>query len=110
MAAYTRQLIDGESNKIYPVARADATYLRGGTTTVETVLDDIREGGSKTEFLENGNIKETLASGNIVTTEFIVDGSIMETTTDSKGNKIDTKTTVFNEDGSIETKIKYEGE
>ena len=110
MAGYVRQLIDDEGNKVYPVSKASSSYMSGGIVSVETVLRDMQEGGSKTEFMEDGRIVKTLPSGNKVTTEFMANGSIKETTKDSKGNLLITKTTKFESDGSITTSIVYEGE
>ena len=110
MPAVVRELMDDEGNKVYPVTKASAAYMKGGKVSVETVLDDMKEAGTKVEFLENGNIQKTLASGNIATTEFLVDGSIKETTTDPDGNKLSVKTTTFGTDGSININIAYEGE
>lgn len=56
---------------------------------------------STTEFLDDGNIKETNSDGDILLTEFLADGSIKETFTPQDGQSIITKTTTFNEDGSI---------
>lgn len=105
-----RQLKDDEGNRIFPNAMASGTYMTGGTVSVETILDDMQENNSKTEFPNDGTIKETLASGNVVTTEFMANGDIKETAKTATGELIRTKTTVFNEDGSIEVTIVNAGE
>lgn len=110
MPAVVRELMDDEGNKVYPVTKASAAYMRGGKVSVETAVIDMMEAGMKVEFLEDGNIKKTLESGNIVAVEFLMDGSIKETTTDPEGNNLSVKTTSFGADGSITINIAYEGE
>ena len=110
MPARVLELMDDEGNKVYPVTKASAAYMRGGKVSVETVIEDMKESGMKVEFLEDGNIKKILESGNIVKTEFLVDGTIKETTTDPEGNRLLVKTTTFGSDGSITIKTAYEGE
>lgn len=110
MPAVVRELNDDQGNKVYPVTKASAAYMRGGKVSVETMIDDMQEVGMKVEFPDDGSIKKTLASGNVVKTEFLVDGSIKETTTDPDGNNLSVKTTTFGSDGSITINIAYEGE
>lgn len=54
--------------------------------------------GLTTTFLEDGAVVETNSKGETLTTRFGEDGSIIET---FKGTKTITKTTTFNNDGSI---------
>lgn len=110
MAGFVRQLKDDETNDVYPVTKAEATYMSGGVVSVETVLDDMQENSSVTEFPDDGSIKETLASGNIVTTTFLANGNIKETTKTPAGTVLRTKTTVFEADGSIKVNIVNAGE
>lgn len=110
MGAYVKQLYDGEGVPVYPPTKASAVYMQGGKVTAQTVLNDLKEAGQRTEFLENGNIKVTHPSGNITTTEFLQSGTIKETTTDPEGNEVCIKTTSFGSDGSITTNVTYEGE
>lgn len=56
-----------------------------------------------TTFLANGNIQEVGTTGTKLT-EFLANGNIRETFTNTSGQSI-TKTTVFNQDGSIEESI-----
>jgi hypothetical protein len=60
---------------------------------------------STTEFLDDGSIKETNSDGDILLTEFLEDGSIKSTFTPFSRQPIITKTTVFNDDGSITTEV-----
>lgn len=110
MPAKVLQLMDDEGNKVYPITKASAAYMRGSNVSVETVIEDMKESGMKVEFEESGNIKKTLDSGNVVTVEFLVDGSIKETTADKEGNMLFVKTTSFGADGSITIKTTYEGQ
>ena len=53
-------------------------------------------------FNEDGSITETNDKGQVLTTVFAEDGSIVQTFV---GDKTITKTTIFNEDGSIDEVI-----
>ena len=110
MSAYIKELTDSESNKIYPVTKASATYMGTGTTSVETVINDMTSGNSKTEFLADGSIKKTLASGDVVTTVVSANSSITATTKTAAGKFVSKKVTKFNADNSIDTTTTYEEE
>ena len=74
---------------------------------INVSLDELTEKingfvAKKTEFLEDGSIKETSGTA-VKTTTFIGDGSIKETLID--GEESITKVTKFLEDGSIEESI-----
>lgn len=56
---------------------------------------------SKNTFFNSDSIVEIDANNNTKTTVFNSDGSISEKTKNSEGNVILSKTTVFNSDGSI---------
>lgn len=106
MSAIIRQLTDDEQQKIYPVTRSNAVYMKNGKQTVDDAIGDIMDGDTIISF-EGGNIVTTLQSGNVITTTFPNDGSIVETCNDSDGVLLWTRTTTFNEDGSIETHTVY---
>jgi len=109
MAAYVRELIDNEGNKIYPPTKASAVYMGNGKDTVARILGDQIDQNTTIEFTAT-TITETLASGSTVVIQFNDDGSITETTTDENGVVVQVKETVFNEDGSISITIDEEEE
>lgn len=109
MSAYVRELQDNDGNTIYPVTRARAVFMPGGTDTVERILGDMQDQGATIAFTGN-KITKTLASGNSVETVFSDDGNITETTKNENGDVVQIKTTTFNEDGSIEIHIEGENE
>ena len=59
---------------------------------------------TETVFDADGSITETNSFGDVLHTEFNPDGSIVETFTNENGLSIK-KTTTFNADGSITTKL-----
>lgn len=107
MSAKVEQIIDKDGVNVYPVTRSSAVYMPNGFTSLDETLADMQEGNSKIEFLNDGSIKKTMASGSVVKTSFLSDGSIQDVCTDKKGREVYTKTTSFKDDGSIETSIDY---
>jgi len=95
--AYIKQLVDKDDTEIYPVSVADAIYLNGTSDSVGRVLKDMEDQNTTISFGVS-DITKTLASGNVVTTEFL-SNSIKEVTKDSNGNLLSTKTTTFGENG-----------
>jgi hypothetical protein len=74
------------------------------------VINDMTSGNSKTEFLADGSIKKTLASGDVVTTVVSANSSITATTKTAAGKFVSKKVTKFNADNSIDTTTTYEEE
>lgn len=95
--AYVKQLNDKDNIEIYPVTVADAVYLNGTSDSVGRVLKDLEDQNTTIVFGVK-DITKTLASGNVVSIEFL-SNSIVETTKDKDGNKLSTKTTTFGENG-----------
>lgn len=103
MSAIVRQLKDDEGNILYPISKANHVYMSNGVDTIERILNDQMDQDTKVEFL-TGKIVKTLASGTVVTTEFMDNGSIVETTK-KDSVLLEKKTITFNEDGTINIKI-----
>lgn len=103
MEALVKQMRDGDSNTVYPITKASAVYMPNGIDTVERVLIDSRDYSSVITF-SGDQIKKTLASGGESLTEFR-SNSIVETVKNAEGTIIETKTTTFNEDGSIKIEV-----
>lgn len=81
----------------------DKTDTQSGTPINRTALMALQGFESvKTVFNSDGSIIETNSAGHTLTTTFSTDGSILEKFV---GKKTITKTTIFNQDGSIEEVI-----
>lgn len=100
MSAVIRQLKDASDTKVYPVTKAEAVYMGNGIDTVGRVLGDLQDQNTVITFPTN-QVQKVLASGNKVVTVFDSDGSIVETTYNTDDIAIKTKTTTFEDDGSI---------
>lgn len=100
MSAVTRQLKDASGNDVYPVTKGSAVYMDNGIDTVSRVLNDMQDQNTVITFPTN-SVEKVMASGNKVVTVFNSDGSITETTYNSDDIAIKTKTTTFDDDGSI---------
>ena len=109
MSAYTRELKDNAGNTIYPPTKASAVYMRNGKDTVGRILEDQIDQDTTIVFATN-KITETLASGSVIVTDFLSDGSIKETTTNADGVVVQIKLITFNADGSINITINGEEE
>jgi hypothetical protein len=74
-----------------------------GRRTLEDELEEIKDGSCEITFNEDGSITQEMTnSGMIITTEFgQADGVITETCTYADGTLYYTKTTTFNNDGTI---------
>lgn len=107
MSAIVRQLLDDEEHKIYPITRSKAVYMPNGRATLDVILADMQDGDTDIVFNSDGTITTTLASGNAITTSFLEDGNIEERCVDLEGEEVYTKTTTFNEDGSISIRVVY---
>jgi len=92
---------------VYPVTRSDAVYMSNAYNTVEQAINDLYDGDSTIEFNDDGTITTTLASERVVTTTFLSNGNIQEKCVDKDNNPVYTKTTKFNDDGSISTEIDW---
>lgn len=103
MSAIVRELKNAKGDIVYPVTKADACFLRNGVDSVERVLNDMEDQNTSITF-GDGKITKVLASKDVVTTEFL-DGRIKTVTTDENGKVLQTKTTTFNDDGSINITI-----
>lgn len=107
MSAIVRQLLDDEEQKIYPVTRSKAVYMPDGRTTIDVALADMQDGNTDIFFNDDGTITTRLASGNAITTSFLEDGNIEEKCVNVDGEEVYTRTTTFNEDGSISIRVVY---
>lgn len=108
MSAIVRQLTDDEDKKVYPVTRSKAVYMADGVTTIDDALMDMMDGDTDIEFNADGTITtRLLATGHNITTTFLDDGNIQEKCVNDDGKELYTKTTTFNEDGSISVRIVY---
>lgn len=109
MSAIIKELIDKLGNKIYPITKASAVFMRNGVDSVQRILEDQIDQDTQIVFATD-SITTTLASGSVILTEFLSDGSIRETTTNSDNVVVEVKTTTFNNDGSISITIREEEE
>lgn len=110
MSAKVKQLRDKDGTKVYPVTKAGSVYMKNGKDTVERILNDEIDQDTDITFPSSTEIVTELASGSRVTTEFLDNGNIKETTTDENGVILQVKTTAFNADGSISITIEDEEE
>lgn len=101
--AYIKQLRDAEGNSVYPISKASAIYMPNGIDTVERYLADSDDFNSTIKF-SGQTIEKSLASGGTTVTEFIGQ-TIKETTRNDNGVIVKTKTTTFNEDGTIKIEV-----
>lgn len=100
MSAVSRQLRDAAGNDVYPITNANSVYMGNGFDTVGRVLNDMQDQNTVITFPTN-SVEKVMASGNKAVTVFNSDGSITETTYNSDDIAIKTKTTTFDDDGSI---------
>lgn len=114
MSAIIKELVDKELNTIYPVTSAKAVFMSDGKTSVDDAIGDLQDGNSHIEFRPDGSIVKTVASGNIITTTFGADGTITDKCVrpldGGRTEDVYTKTTVFNDDGSITMTLTYASE
>lgn len=104
MNAEIRELHDAKGTTIYPVTSAKSVYLPNGTDTVERYIEDTRDADTEISFFA-GKITKKMASGSVTTTSF--DGNVItEVTKDKNGQTVSTKTTTFNDDGTIKIEVK----
>ena len=81
----------------------DKTSVQSGTPLNRANLMAIQGFiAKKTEFSSDGSIVEVNSNGHTKTTSFMSNGNIKEV---FSGEKIITKTTIFNNDGSISEEI-----
>lgn len=106
-----RKLTDTETGKvsIVDVERNEGEIYETGDPFSAASMNDLENRISDesvlTEFLDNGNIKETYDSGNVKLTEFLNDGNIKETITLSDGTVYQIKLTEFLANGSIKETV-----
>lgn len=103
MSGFIKQLRDDEENAIYPISQASAIYMPNGIDTVERYLADSDDFNSTIKF-SGQTIEKTLASGGVTITEFL-DNTIREVTRNDSGVIVKTKTTTFNDDGTIRIEV-----
>ncbi len=94
------KLTDSESNVSYvTLERADGATEGGTALNREAFMALQGMEAAETVFNADGSITETYSTGTLVTT-LAANGNVVETFTATAGQVI-TKTTSFNEDGSI---------
>lgn len=79
---------------------ADNPTTTGTNLNRATLMDAQGFSGVTTTFNANGSITEIFVNGNTLLTEFLANGDIKESLTDSAGD-VTIKVTKFNSDGSI---------
>ncbi len=109
MGVRIQALKDINGDRVYPDTTAKAVYMPGKMTTIYDELNSFNELAYVTSF-EDGNITKTFPNGDKVVTTF-GDGNIKETYYINNGDDTFvvryTKTTTFNEDGTISTDVQY---
>ena len=103
MPAKIVSLHSKDNTIIYPETIVSAVHMPDGRRTLEADLEALEDGSCTIEFNEDGSITQIMTNtGMIITTEFgDVDGEIVETCTYADETPYYTKTTTFNDDGSI---------
>ena len=109
MPAYIRTLQDKEGNQVYPDTVLRAVHMPDGKRTLEAELDELEDGSCDITFNADGSITQEMTnSGMIITTEFgEADGVITETCEYADHTLYYTKTTTFNDDGTVSVRKVY---
>lgn len=92
MSSITRQLIDNDNNKIYPVTKANAVYMSKYNMTVQDEINEIRGLDEDIVFKKDGSIVREVDNGNVVTINF-EDTKIIEVTKNANGDLLRKKVT-----------------
>lgn len=101
MPATIRTLKDKAGTIIYPETIVSAVNMPDGKRTLAAELDEIKDESSVTEFNADGSITKTMTNSGMISTTVFGNGVITETCTYPDGTLYYTKTTTFNNDGSI---------
>ena len=101
MSAIIRSLIDKAGNNIFPETIVTAVNMPDGKRTLQGALDEISDESSVTEFNVDGSITKTMTNSGMIATTVFGNGVITETCTYADLTPYYTKTTTFNNDGSI---------
>jgi len=103
MPAKIVSLHEKDNTIIYPETIVSAVHMPDGRRTLQADLEALEDGSCTIEFNDDGSITQIMTNtGMIITTEFgEADGQIVETCTYSDETPYYTKTTTFNNDGSI---------
>lgn len=105
MSARIKELKDINDNKIYPVTVLDAVYMPDGKSTVLGELMSTNDRAYELAFNSNGYVK-TLENGDKITATF-GSNNLTEVYKYADGTEYYTKTTTFNDNGSISATIEY---
>ena len=108
MPAVIRSIKQHDGTLVYPETIVSAVHMMDGKRTLEAAVEELIDDSSVTEFNSDGSITQTMTkSGMIKTTQFLSNGSIVETCDYSDHTNYYTKTTTFNNDGSITVDVVF---
>ena len=105
MSARIKELKDINDNKLYPVTVVDAIYMPDGKTKL---LEEVMSTGDRSYELvfNNSGYVKTLENGDTITATF-GSNDLVEVYKYADGTEYYTKTTTFNDNGSISATIEY---
>ena len=98
--------ITGRVN-VFPETIVSAVNMPDGKRTLLDKLDEISDESSVTRFNPNGSITKTMTNSGMISTTVFGNGVITETCTYPDLTPYYTKTTTFNNDGSITVDKQY---